>query len=89
MKRFYLRFSDSDVKLQRTVAVLQWTRILILISKDLDDEAVLYYTNQTLAKGWNHDLLLNSIKMKMRIHLSASSYVLRKTMWTLNSPLKV
>lgn len=38
MKRFYLRFSDCDEKLQRSVAVLQWTHILILISKELDVE---------------------------------------------------
>ena len=73
MKRFYLRFSDSDEKLQRSVAVLQWTHILILMSKELDDEAVFYYTNQTIAKGWNRDLLLNAIKMKMHLnHQSAA-----------------
>ena len=73
MKRFYIRYSDSDSKLLRAVAVLQWSQILILISKGLDDEAILYYTNQTLAKGWNRDLLLNAIKMKMHLtHQSAA-----------------
>lgn len=65
MKKFYLRYSDSDVKLLRAVAVLPWSHNLHLLSKNLDDEATLYYATETLAKGWNRDLLLNAIKMGM------------------------
>lgn len=67
MKRFYLRYSDSDEKLLRSVAVLPWSHILLLMSKELDDEAVLYYANETVAKGWNRDMLLNAIKMEMHL----------------------
>ena len=67
MKRFYLRYSDSDEKLLRSVAVLPWSHILLLMSKELNDEAVLYYANETVAKGWNRDLLLNAIKMEMHL----------------------
>ena len=73
MKRFYLRYSDSDEKLLRSVAVLPWSHILLLMSKELNDEAVLYYANETVAKGWNRDLLLNAIKMGM--HLTQKSVV--------------
>lgn len=67
MKRFYLRYSDSDEKLLRSVAVLPWSHILLLMSKELNDEAVLYYANEIVAKGWNRDLLLNAIKMEMHV----------------------
>lgn len=35
------------------------------MNKELDDNAVLYYAQETIAKGWNRDLLLNAIKMEM------------------------
>lgn len=65
MKKFYERFCNSDLKLRQAVAVLPWGHILRLLNKDLDDNAVLYYSQETIAKGWNRDLLLNAIKMEM------------------------
>lgn len=38
---------------------------LLLLSKGLDDETTLYYAQETVTKGWNRDLLLNAIKLKM------------------------
>ena len=67
MKRFYVRYSASDEKLLRTVALLPWSHILMLMSKELDDSAVLYYATETVSKGWNRDLLLNAIKMQMHL----------------------
>lgn len=74
MKRFYERFKDSNGKLRQAVAVLPWGHILRLIQKfNNDDDAILYYAKETLAKGWNRDLLLNAIKMKMHLtHQSAA-----------------
>lgn len=60
MKKFYERFCDSDLKLRQLVAVLPWGHILRLLNKELDDNAVLYYAQETIAKGWNRDLLLNA-----------------------------
>ncbi len=66
MKRFYVRFMDSDIKLRQAVAVLPWGHILQLIRKiNNDDEAVYYYANEAMTKHWNRDLLLNAIKMQM------------------------
>ena len=68
MKRFYERFKDSDEKLRQAVAVLPWGHILRLMQKfDNDDNAILYYANETVVKGWNRDLLLNAIKMEMHL----------------------
>lgn len=69
MKRFYSRFLNSDEKLQRSVAVLPWTHILLLIGKELklDDRAILYYATEAVNKGWTRDLLLNAIKMGMHL----------------------
>ena len=38
---------------------------MLLLSKGLDDDATLYYATKTVEKGWNRDLLLNAIKLKM------------------------
>ena len=50
----------------QSVALLPWSHNLLILSKDLDDSATLYYAQQTIEKGWNRDLLLNAINMKMR-----------------------
>ena len=65
MKRFYLRYCDSEIKVQRTVALLPWSHNVYLLGKNLDDSATLYYAQETIAKGWNRDLLLNAIKLNM------------------------
>ncbi len=71
MKAFYERYKDSDEKVLRSVAVLPWKHNLLLMSKNLDDAAVVFYAEEDMAKGWNHDLLLNAIKMEM--HKSAAA----------------
>lgn len=38
---------------------------MLLLSKGLNDEATLYYAQETVTKGWNRDLLLNAIKLNM------------------------
>lgn len=65
MKTFYERYNASDSKLQRSVALLPWSHNLLLISKDLSDVDTLYYAQESIAKGWNRDLLLNAIKLGM------------------------
>lgn len=65
MKRFYLRYCDSEIKVQRSVALLPWSHNVYLLGKNLDDSATLYYAQETVAKGWNRDLLLNAIKLNM------------------------
>lgn len=63
MKRFYERYHLADAKLRQAVAVLPWGHNLLLINKLQSLEAVEFYANQTLEKGWSRDLLLNAIKM--------------------------
>lgn len=66
MKKFYNRFSSSDLKLRQAVAVLPWGHILRLMQKVGDnDSEMLYYAQETVAKGWNRDLLLNAFKLNM------------------------
>lgn len=65
MKRFYERYKDSSPKVQRSVALLPWKHNLLLMNKKLDDNAVIFYANEDITKGWNHDLLLNAIMMKI------------------------
>ena len=67
MKKFYVRYLDKDEKLLQAVAVLPWSHNLLMLSKkhNLTDEQVLYYANEVIAKGWDRDLLMNAIKLKM------------------------
>ena len=65
MKKFYERYAEHGEKLLRSVALLPWSHNLLLLSKGLNDEATLYYAQETVAKGWNRDLLLNAIKLNM------------------------
>ena len=65
MKKFYLRYAGHDEKLLQAVAVLPWGHNLLLMNKDLDDSAILYYAKESVIKGWSRDLLLNAIKMNM------------------------
>ena len=65
MKTFYERYSLCDPKVQRAVALLPWSYNILLINKKLDDDSTLYYAEESVKKGWNRDLLLNAIKLKM------------------------
>ena len=65
MKKFYERYAEHGEKLLRSVALLPWSHNLLLLNKGLDDNATLYYAQETVAKGWNRDLLLNAIKLNM------------------------
>lgn len=68
MRRFYLRYKDSEEKVLRSVALLPWSHNLCLLSNRLNDEATMYYAQETVNKGWNRDLLLNAIKLGMHEH---------------------
>lgn len=65
MKKFYLRYCNSDEKLLRAVALLTWSKNIYLLNKQLDDDATLYYANECVVKGWTRELMLNAIKMRM------------------------
>lgn len=70
MKRYYVRFRESSPKLRHAVGVLPWWNINKLIAKlGDDDEAILYYAEQTIAKKWNRDLMVNAINMGMHTQL--------------------
>lgn len=69
MKKYYIRFHLSDPKLQRCVGVLPWRHINQLMSKlKDDDDAIQYYAEKTIEKGWKCDLLVNAIKLEMHKH---------------------
>ena len=63
MKRFYERYHLADEKLLRSVAVLPWYQNLLLLDKVQSLDAVDFYANESVSKGWSRDLLLNAIKM--------------------------
>ena len=63
MKRFYERYFQADTKLLQAVAVLPWGHNLLLLDKIQSLDAVDFYANEALTKGWSRDLLLNAIKM--------------------------
>ncbi|QDK80115.1 DUF1016 domain-containing protein [Spirosoma sp. KCTC 42546] len=63
MKRFYERYHQADTKLRQAVAVLPWGHNLLLLNKLQSLDAVEFYANETLTKGWSRDLLLNAIKL--------------------------
>lgn len=63
MKRYYERYYQADTKLLQSVAVLPWGHNLLLLDKIETLEAVAFYANEVLTKGWSRDLLLNAIKM--------------------------
>ena len=72
MKAFYCRYKNSDEKLLRSVAVLPWSSNLLLMSKNLTDDQTLFYAQETIRKGWNRDLMLNAIQMKMHKNAQCS-----------------
>lgn len=63
MKRFYERYHLAEQKLRQAVAVLPWGHNLLLINKVSSLEAVAFYANEAVVKGWSRDILLNAIKM--------------------------
>ncbi|MEZ4829824.1 MAG: DUF1016 N-terminal domain-containing protein [Bacteroidia bacterium] len=62
MKRFYDRYSHSDSKLQRSVAVLPWRHNLLLLEKVSGDHEALFYAEKAVELGWTRDILLNYLK---------------------------
>lgn len=69
MKGFYLRFRHSDTKVQQAVALLPWGHTVYLMDKlGADDDAIMYYANETMAKGWSRSLLTNAVNLKMHEH---------------------
>ncbi len=63
MKRFYERYHLADAILRQAVAVLPWGHNVLLINKVQSLEAVAFYANETVKKGWSRELLLNAIKL--------------------------
>lgn len=63
MKRFYERYYLANPKLRRIVAVLPWRHNVLLLNKIQSIEAVEFYANEAVVKGWSRDLLLNAIKL--------------------------
>lgn len=68
MKRFYERYYQEDIKLQRSVAVLPWRHNILLLDKISNPLEAEFYANQAINKGWSKDLLLNAIKMNTFAH---------------------
>lgn len=64
MKKFYERYKASNEKLRRSVAVLPWRHILLIMSKTSSDEEALFYAVKTAELAWTRDILLNYIKAK-------------------------
>ena len=62
MKRFYLRYVDTDQKLRQAVAVLPWSHNLLIMSKNLSEEETLFYASEVISKGWSREMLLHAIK---------------------------
>ena len=63
MKRFYERYYQTDIKLQRSVAVLPWGHNILLMDKVSSNEEAEFYATQAVEKGWKKELLLNAVKM--------------------------
>lgn len=60
-------FKSDEYKelLLQAVALLPWLHNLLILNKDLSDSATLYYAQESVAKGWSRELLLNALKLKM------------------------
>ena len=71
MKHFFAVFSQKSSKLRQAVAVLPWSHNLLMLHKDLSDNAILFYANEIVSKGWSRKLLLKAIKMQY--HLKAEN----------------
>lgn len=62
MKRFYERYKEKESKLLQAVAVLPWGHNLVILNKDLPDDQVLFYAQETISKGWSREMLLHAVK---------------------------
>ena len=62
MKKFFERFSLANDKLQRSVAVLPWRHILLIMSKTKTDAEAQFYVLKAIEMAWTRDVLLNYIK---------------------------
>lgn len=62
MKRFYLHYSQDDIKVQQAVALLPWGHNLLLMSYDLPAEHIIFYANEVFTKGWSRDMLRHALK---------------------------
>ncbi len=62
MKRFYLRYCDSETKLRQAVAVLPWSHNLLLLKYDLSPEYIEFYANEVVTKGWSREMLRHALK---------------------------
>lgn len=67
MRRFYERYNVCGSKLRQLVAVLPWGHNLLLLSKVENNDAVEFYAEECLQKGWSRDMLLNAVKMNTYI----------------------
>ncbi|MGL6193311.1 MAG: PDDEXK nuclease domain-containing protein [Thermoguttaceae bacterium] len=67
MKRFFERYYQASAKLLRSVAVLPWRSILLLLDKIADNAEAEFYACEAVEKGWTRDLLLNAIKMNLYV----------------------
>lgn len=87
MKRFYERYYLADQKLRQAVAVLPWGHNLLLINKVQSLEAVLFYANEAINKGWSRDWLLNAIKMDSFSHYQTQikSHNFKETLPTIDA----
>lgn len=62
MKRFYERYKDADSKLLQSVAVLPWGHNLLLLDKNIENDAAFFYAEKAISLGWSRDILLNYLK---------------------------
>ncbi len=62
MKRFYERYKDADSKLLQSVAVLPWGHNLLLLDKNIENNAAFFYVEKAISLGWSRDILLNYLK---------------------------
>jgi len=67
MLRFATEYPEESI-LQQPVAKLPWGHNILLMEKVKDPNARLWYTQQTIEKGWSRDWLLNAIKMDSYSH---------------------
>ena len=58
MKKFYERYAGHNEKVQRCVALLPWSHNMLLLSKGLDDDATLYYAQETMNLTLCNEVLL-------------------------------